>query len=579
MRFEEQFASALAVLKEDSQRPRDETPSEEAAAKRKQAIGEVCSSYWTWFADSLGEIIRANGDTTPFINENADLIDFGIHEQLVSAAEKKAAIVDCEMEGCRIQVRTVSQWLKELLQKVRQGDKMEKLSHDHKLQQIQQRKLMKEIADLQTERRAKIEDMYFKPTDPAKSLAELESADGMLLESLRKKREISKGAFLSVDQKRLHVKQQIDLQKKLEFANTFIATLPSKEGSAEVKRLTKTLHEDLFNKVVDAESVMKRMADELEAMQKKSDEMPASEVENRISEELEYIRDLTRLSAKRLSLDPFPLLKPEDKVFALSALNKSLNQISEFDPRIFKNDRVPLFGRPYVFIVPGTGNAIYDWKNNCIILPTIAPGGNFMGSLATGIIEYRLDVDEDKALLNSFNELPDMKTIRSIIDLKAKLVKNYIIWMTSEYNGYRILSKDLKKWFEYEIGPPKNDIFTPLEFQSYTMTSMEFHKLFDEVAARLKSAEDRGAEPDPSDLWAGSLMYYEQGKPERALPLIEKYVKVKPDDLMGWYNLGHMAMKQMNRTLARDAFNAFCKMDTQSWWSKVARDHLRNLGT
>jgi hypothetical protein len=48
---------------------------------------------------------------------------------------------------------------------------------------------------------------------------------------------------------------------------------------------------------------------------------------------------------------------------------------------------------------------------------------------------------------------------------------------------------------------------------------------------------------------------------------------------MGWYNLGFIAMKQMNRTLAKEAFNTFCKMDTQSWWSKAVRDLMRNLGS
>jgi len=581
MRFDERYGNAITHITAALLKAKEDPDNKDEAleAQKKQAIGEVCSSYWTWLAESLGEIIRNNGDTTPFIEENADLLDYGITPLLVDTAAKKSAIVDCDVQDCRIQVRTVSQWLKELLQKVKQGDKLEKLARDHKLKGLEHKKMMNEIADVQATRRSMIEDMYFKPADCAKSLTELESADNMLLENVRKKKEISKGAFLSVDQKRLHVKQQIELQKKLEFSASYISTLPNKDGSNEVKMMTKNLHEQLFVKVVDLEAVIKRLAEELEAMQKKSDEMPPGEIEARITEELEYIRDLTRLSAKRLSLDPFPLLKPDDKVFALSALNKSLNQITEFDPRIFKNDRVPLFGRPYVFIVPGTGNAIYDWKNNCIILPTVAPGGNFMGSLATGIIEYRLDVDEDKALLNSFNKLPEMITIRSIIDLKAKLVKNYIIWMTSEYNGFRIMSKENKKWFEQEIGPSKNDIFIPLEFQSYTMTSMEFNKLFEELSARLKGAEEGGYEPDAKDLWAGSLLYYDMGKPEKALPLIEKYVKAKPDDLMGWYNLGHIAMKQMNRTVAREAFSAFCKMDTQSWWSKAVRDHLRNLGT
>ena len=565
MQFEERFANALALLKEDSQ--------------SKQAIGEVCSTYWTWLGESLGEIIRANGDTAPYIEANVNIIDFGIVPALVDAEKVRATIVDCELDSRRIQVRTISMWLKELLLKVRQGDKVEKLDLECKTEELKLKKVMSEIKDTQADRRSKIENMYFKPTDPAKSLAELENTENMLLDNLRKKKEISKGVFLSAEQKREHVKQQVDLQKKLEFANSFINTLPNKDGSTEIKKMTKTIHDELFVKAVDVESGLKKLKEELESVQKQSADMPLSEIENKITEELEYIRDITRLSAKRLAIDPFPLIRPEDKLFSLSALNKNLNQITEFDPQIFHNERVPLFGRPYVLLVPSTGNAIFDWKNNCIVMPTIAPGGNFMGSISSGIIEYRLDVDEDKALLTSFNKMDEMKTVRSVIDLKAKLTKYYVIWMTSEYNGYRILSKEAKKWFEQEIGPSKNDIFTPLEFQSYTMTSMEFNKLFDDVTGRLKEAEDASKPAAPDDLWAASLLYYQQGKPEKALPLLEQYVKARPEHLMGWYNLGFIAMKQMNRTLAKEAFNTFCKMDTQSWWSKAVRDLMRNLGS
>jgi tetratricopeptide (TPR) repeat protein len=568
MRFEEKFANALSLLREDSQ--------------SKQAIGEVCSSFWTWIAESVGEIILANGDTDAFIKENADLIDFGLEPSLVDIAAVRASIVDSDMEGCRVQVRTITQWLREVLMKAMAGDKVEELQHKLKVQQLQCSKIMKEVQQMQADRRSMIENMYYRPTDPAKQLTELENADTMLLESLKKKKQISKGTFLTVEEKRLHVKNQVDLQKKLDYAANFINTLPNKDGSAEVKRMTKVIQEELFAKLVDSEFAEKKISDELQSLQKKLAEMSLSAVENKITEDLEYIRDITRLSAKRLSLDPFPLVRRDEKVFSFSLLKKSLNQITEFDPHIFHNDRVPLFGRPYVLLVPSTGNAIYDWKNNCIVLPMIAPGANFMGSLASGIIEYRLDVDEDKKLLTSYNELPDLKAIRSVIELKKRLTKEYIIWMTSEANGYRILSKESKNWFEHEIGPSKNDIFTPLEYQSYSMSLKEYNALFEETTARIKEAEESEAdpkpEPNPDDLWVASILYQQQGKPERALPLLEAYTKARPDHLMAWYNLGYIAMKQMNRTLARDAFNVFCKMDTQSWWAKVVRDHLRNLG-
>ncbi len=563
MEFEERFAASLKALKEDPQ--------------NKAAVGEICSSFWTWIAESVGEIIRANGQTDPFIIANADLIDYGL-SSLVDVAAVKAYIADCDMADSRIQVRTISQWLREMLTKAMAGDKVEELQHKLKVQHLQSTKILKDIQQIQGDRRSMIENMYYRPTDCAKQLAALDDSDNMLLESLRKKKEISKGKFLTVEEKRQHVKQQVELQKKLEYAANFISTLPNKDGSAEVKKMSKVVNEDLFNKLVDSEFVENKIDEELKSLQKKLAEMSLSAVENKITEDLEYIRDITRLSAKRLSLDPFPLVRPDEKVFSLSLLKKNLNQITEFDPHIFHNDRVPLFGRPYVLLVPGTGKAIYDWKNNSIVLPMVAPNADFMGSLASGIIEYRLDVDEDKKLLTSYNELPDLKTVRSLIQLKARLTKEYIIWMTSEANGYRILSKDSKNWFEHEIGPSKNDIFTPLEYQSYSMSLKEYNALFDETTKRLDEAEKAGTAPVPKDLWVAAILYNQQGKPEKSLPLFEAYTKACPDHLMAWYNLGYTAMKQMNKNLARDAFNVFCKKDTQSWWAKVVRDHLRNLG-
>jgi len=163
MEFNERFASALKLYKEDPE--------------NKQPVAEIASSFWTWIGESLGEIIQKNGDVNPFIDANADLMDFGLCSKLVDVAAMKAAIADTSMETCRIHVRTISQWLKDLLQKIRQGDKVEKLERDIKVQTLQQKKFLTEISEIQQERRSKIENMFFRPTDPAKSLGELENTE------------------------------------------------------------------------------------------------------------------------------------------------------------------------------------------------------------------------------------------------------------------------------------------------------------------------------------------------------------------------------------------------------------------
>ncbi|MDR0306934.1 MAG: hypothetical protein LBI42_08885 [Chitinispirillales bacterium] len=562
--FDEKFADSLELLRADSQ--------------NKKAVVAICSSYWSWLGESIGAFIRAKADIEPFLEEYGDLINFGVHPSLVDASKVKAAIADCGIDGCRIQVRLATQWIKELVQKTREGEEQGRLHQDIAAVEEDNKKVQNEILRLRGERRKRIMAMYANAPEAGKSVDNLEAVDDRLFESIKQKKAIAAGAFLSADQKREYVKQQMELQKKLDQVTSYISMLPDKEGGpAEIKKLVKQM-EELFNRSAEIGMKLNKLSEKLIEVQKMQTRVPVSEIENKVTGEIDYMRDLTRLAARRIGLDAFPLVRSEDKVFSLSSLNASLNQITEFDPHIFHNGRVPLFGRPYVLLMPGIGNGVFDYKNNCIILPVIAPGGNFMASLSTGIIDYRLDADEDKTLLTSYNQLPDLKNVRSIIQLKANLTKDYITWMTSEYKGFRILSKEAKNWFEYEVGPSKNDIYTPLEFQSYVMSSIEFKKLLDGIEERLKDlGEDEAGSPE--DLWAGALLYYQQGKNDKSCVLLEKLVKVQPDNLMAWYNLGFIAMKLMNRTLAKGAFEEFCRKDTQSWWSKVARDHLRTLAS
>jgi tetratricopeptide (TPR) repeat protein len=484
--------------------------------------------------------------------------------------------VDCNIDSDRIKVKTAIQWISELVDKVREGDEQGHLHKEISAVEDENRRVQTEIIRLRNDRRKRILTIFSNTPEAAKTVDNFETIDDLNFDSIKQKKAISAGAFLNVDQKREHVKQQLELQKKLDYVNNYVSMLPEKEGGpVEMRKLMKTLDE-LFGRSAEIEIKLKKLHEKLHEVQKKQAMVPVGEIELKVTDELDYMRDLTRLAARRIGLEAFPLVRAEDKVFSLKSLNASLNQITEFDPHIFKNGRVPLFGRPYVLLMPGIGNGVFDYKNNCIILPVIAPNGNFMGSLSTGIIDYRLDADEDKKLLTSYNQLPDLKDVRSIITLKASLTKDYITWMTSEYKGFRILSKEAKNWFEYEVGPSKNDIYTPLEFQSYVMSSADFKKMLDGIEERLKELGEDKIGP-PEDLWAGALLYYQQGKSDKSCVLLEKLVKVQPENLMAWYNLGFVAMKLMNRSLAKGAFEEFCKKDTQSWWSKVARDHLRTL--
>ena len=246
----------------------------------------------------------------------------------------------------------------------------------------------------------------------------------------------------------------------------------------------------------------------------------------------------------------------------------------EFDPVLFKNSRVSLFGKPGIILVPGIGNSLYDWKNNCLIVPLMIQGDNHMASIASGIIEYRLDVDEDKLMLTSYNQLPEMKGIKSTLQLKSHLTKDYITWMTSEYAGYRILVRSAKDWFEHEVAPPKNEIFCPARYSTFNMTAAESKTMLATIEERMAGGLENCTD---EELWAGSILFYNQGQFENALKLSIALASRTTAHKMIPYNIGQIATKLHKKQDAIAGFKEFISKNPQSWWSRLAQEHLRRL--
>jgi hypothetical protein len=287
------------------------------------------------------------------------------------------------------------------------------------------------------------------------------------------------------------------------------------------------------------------------------------------------MRDLSKLAAMRLKLAPCPVHTVEQKLFTIGKIKECFDRIQEFDPEVFHNERVSMFGKPSVLLIPGTGAAVFDWKNNMLIVPMVIPGNNPVASVATGIVDYRLDVDEDRAFISSYNQIAERKTVRSTVELRNLLTKDYVAWMTSEYNGFRVLSKLIKDWFEHSVAPSKNEIFTPSEYRTFALSPTEFEKQFKEIEEKMQQG-DIGA-VDNSFLWSGSILYYQKGIFEKSLELLKVLLVRSPDPGIIWYNAGMVAMKLMRKPEAIDYFTQYANKYPQTWWARIARDHLRRL--
>jgi tetratricopeptide (TPR) repeat protein len=540
---------------------------------------ELGNLYWNLLSQGIAECVRKKSDLPSFLKAEQDFVDFGLVPDVVEKpSDVRRRILEKPDNPSFCTILCFSDWLAQACAKILQGDKKELIEKEIKLSGMHIERLEREIKELQRQRRESIIQETGKCSAPPRqadvnaTCDTLEQLDRILRQNLKFKKAVSKGTFFSVTEKRNYCERENTIAALRGKSDEFLNVVPPSQR-AVIKGYGAQIADNL-GRITDYDDSVEKMKKECAALDKKKESISPIEIEARIVKEIDYLRDLVKLSAKRLRMESCPFVREGDKYFTLRELSSCLDRVLEFDPRLFHNDRVAIFGRPAVLLVPGNGNALYDWKNNVIIVPVLPPAGNFMGSVACGAIEYRLDTDEDKRLIASYNQLPGYETVKSVFHLRSELTKDYITWMTSEYKGYKNLAKDVRKWFEHEIAPSKNDIYIPPHLQPFVLSSEEFTRLFDACELGLASGAAAAAE---GDLWTASILNYQRGKFERAIELLKALTAKNPNHQMALYNLGFTCMKLMHKQDAIKSFLAYAKLNPQSWWTGVVMDYVRRL--
>jgi tetratricopeptide (TPR) repeat protein len=565
MNYSEQALATLHGLKEN---PKDSATQRNAG-----------TLYWNSIEENVFTHIREKKDIAEFLDTEYDCINFGISPEVLENAQAMSDRMRASnTPGRHLKILLVSDWIKETYLKIISGDRLDALKREQKiaLQQIQ--RFEQEIKTAQQLRKDILATELGKkmPADIcARNIDLLDRADDLYRQNIKIKRLSSRGVFIPVDEKRKNCKMQQEHATCVEQIGRFAGSIASPESSSTIKRCADQIEENIV-KTLDTEEAIARIKDEMSEVSKKQQDLSPAEIEAAMRKEIDYIKDLTRLSAKRLHRECCCFMKPDDTCLAIKDISDSIDRVMEFDPEIVHNQRVMMFGLPSILIIPGNGSALYDWKNNRIIVLLATPGGNLMASIASGMIEYRLDVDEDKQLLTSYNKLPRNKDVKSVFHLKNELAKDYIVWMTSEYKGYKILPKEERKWFEQEIAPNKNDIAVPLAYRSFMLAGEAYTEKCKEIEALLAKGPDACA---PEVLWTASILLYQQGKFNQAMEALLALIDKDQKRPMAYYNLGHTCEKLMRKQEAIKFFGEYCKRNPQSWWAVAATEHIRRIQT
>ena len=559
MKFNENATGILEKLREN--------PLDPGCARDARAL------YWNFLEEGIVECVRRKTDVQSFLAQNFDFVNYGMTSQVLGKPSVAGPAKAPEQTVVPpIRIFTMAEWLSDAYTKIMAGDKKEKLEMEIRQTGLQIKRTERDINALLRQRKDGIVAALLKTGAPADlspqlqaNLDTMEQADKLFRNNAKIKKTISKGAFLSVKDRRSYCDQEKEYGALAEHIEKFLSTLETREAIATIKHYSVQINESC-GKIIDCEDAIDKKRRDISDLAKKQMEISPLEVEAEFRKELEYVRDLVKLSANRLHCESCPVLRPEDKYFSMAELCSCLDRVIEFDPAIFNNSRVGIFGIPSVLFVPGGGNAVYDWKNNLIIVPMVPPAGGFMASIAFGMIEYRLDVDEDKQLLDSYNKLPRHKDVKSIFSLKNELTEDYITWMTSEYKGYKVLPKEIRKWFEHEIAPDKNEISMPLELRPFLLAGEAFTAACKNVEAGIKDGLASGPE---NVLWQSGILNYQQGKFERSLEFFKAALAKNPGHIGALFNAGQTCMKLMRKQEAVDLFNEYYKRNPQSWWAGV----------
>jgi hypothetical protein len=172
--------------------------------------------------------------------------------------------------------------------------------------------------------------------------------------------------------------------------------------------------------------------------------VPALKLELR--EGINHKKDFMSLAARTARVDTSPLCQNKNKPISMARAGEIMMDLTPLDPDMLRASRIRMYGIPRVILVPGQGLGVYDWEDNSLIIPifgAVSDVKDFCFALAS----FRWDNDEDRTLKDTYSLLKANKG-KGIRALQEAFMNDYFLWISKERKGYRILPRDVSKWFK-----------------------------------------------------------------------------------------------------------------------------------
>lgn len=397
---------------------------------------------------------------------------------------------------------------------------------------------------------------------PLRSL--LAEIDAELERYLRLERKTNTGQLKDPALRREYVETKIRMVQRVDQRDRLVGALSGGAKILDLNRRIAAVYGDLF--AAEEDRTANREA--IEVFQEEVRSCSPRQARAELVEELKSIRLFAKMGAQRAGAQPrtMPTGGVGDAGLATpSRVAVALEHIVAFDPYLWDNQQTRREGKPTILLVPGTGNGIYDWNRNRIILPTV-PHRSLEESLAYALATYRDDVDSqtsDRAALKSYASLKVNSGIRSTMKMKDLMARDYIAWMTKESQGMSGLAAENRQWIEERIAPRPEE---PIPSRTLVELSAADRR---RLVRRLGDREDL----EPDEFYHRGALRFSDEDYAAAAADFEKALAARPDWPAALYSLG-VSLKRAGRASWRDRMTEFLRTAPQSWWSKKAQRML-----
>lgn len=537
----------------------------------KEIIDSLHSSFWQSLTTILVSYITEETKENFIIPKSLERwVNFGLISDVVCPDHEKVVCLDKEIPAdkkdvyAEYKVFYLSDWLKKLYDHDLRLEKKQKLETD-----VKKAKKALEDYPASLERCMRRRDDFLSRFPEAKTVNEIShKIDTCLPEFSYIKDKIDHSKRVTTQERIRYVQLTEEITKLREWRAKEQQAISSKVPQHQMMRLDREIESiimmkpDLQKRLDGAKKVLQ---DDLDWR----DSITISNCREMLRESIRRVRTMSDLAARRSRGKPCSIMRHGGKIPSAVDIADAIENVLEIDPTLFTGTGGRHAKFPLILVVPAFGDGVFDFEFNVLMIPIFNSGG-LLRSIATALIEFKLDSPVGNRFRESYLRLNKNKGVKSSMQVRDRLVKDYLDWVVKEANGYQVMDAETRKWFIETVAPSMFALKHPRRIGEFAAAD----------APTLIEEYDKRIEANPDDFDAHfrlGVVCWRIGNYAKASIAFRHAVELNSESADACYNAGMGAFKTGQKQKAINYWRKYLRVDKMSFWTTRVQKFLSTI--